>query len=85
VGKFDKNAACAYCEKEMVSINRNKKFCSDKCRIYFRRENVKLIDQKNRQAESDLAQMPVKKVAELPKNSNELSAFDKYRNKKLGI
>lgn len=42
MGKFDKNTACFYCKEEMVSRNRNKKFCSDKCRVYFRRENVKL-------------------------------------------
>ena len=42
MGKFDKNSACEYCKNEMTASYRSKRFCSDKCRIYFRRENVKL-------------------------------------------
>lgn len=49
MGKFDKNSTCEYCEKEMISKNRNKRFCSDKCRVYFKRENVQLIEKKTGQ------------------------------------
>jgi len=30
---------CAYCESPMTPKYRNKRFCSDKCRVYFGREN----------------------------------------------
>lgn len=36
--KFAKNTHCLYCEEIMEAKYRNKKFCSDKCRIYFNRE-----------------------------------------------
>lgn len=86
VGKFDKNTVCAYCENDMISINKNKRFCSDKCRIYSRRENVKLINKKNKKEEEDnLLQKKIKNVTELPKNTNELSFFEKRRKLKLGI
>jgi len=49
VGKFDKNSKCGYCGEEMIPVNRNKKFCSDKCRVYYRRENVKFIAAKTGQ------------------------------------
>ena len=41
MNKFDKHTHCEYCEEEMVSKNRNKRFCSDKCRTYYNRENKK--------------------------------------------
>lgn len=40
--KFDKQVKCGYCEKEMTSIYRSKKFCSSKCRVYFNREKKSL-------------------------------------------
>ena len=39
MGVFDKNVVCEYCKKEMVASYRSKRFCSDKCRVYFRRGN----------------------------------------------
>ncbi len=41
--KFEKRKNCLYCEKEMDAVYRNKKFCSDKCRVYFGRENKVVI------------------------------------------
>lgn len=35
--KFAKKRVCGYCEKEMGATYRSKKFCSDKCRVYFGR------------------------------------------------
>jgi hypothetical protein len=49
MGVFDKNIVCEYCKKEMIASYRSKRFCSDKCRIYFRRENVKLNVSKTKQ------------------------------------
>lgn len=57
MGKFDKNSTCEYCEKEMISKNRNKRFCSSKCRVYFKRENVKLTAQETKK---DLSQVSAK-------------------------
>lgn len=31
--------SCLYCEQEMESITAKKRFCSDKCRVYYNREN----------------------------------------------
>lgn len=39
MGKFEKNTICKYCGGELNAKNRNKKFCSDKCRVYYNREN----------------------------------------------
>ena len=39
IDKFAKREYCLYCEKPMEAKNRNKKFCSAKCRVYFGREN----------------------------------------------
>lgn len=44
--KFTKRTTCEYCEKAMEAEYRNKRFCSDKCRVYWNRENpkVKVVD-----------------------------------------
>lgn len=42
VDKFEKRSHCLYCEKEMDAAYRNKRFCSDKCRVYWNRENPKV-------------------------------------------
>lgn len=34
-----KVSTCLYCEQEMDSITAKKRFCSDKCRVYYNREN----------------------------------------------
>lgn len=31
--------SCLYCEQEMESITAKKRFCSDKCRVYYNRQN----------------------------------------------
>ena len=64
MGKFDKNSACEYCENEMTASYRSKRFCSDKCRIYFRRENVKLNVPKTLQSVTNSKKI----VTELPVN-----------------
>lgn len=46
MGKFDKKDICGYCSKKMDAKYRSKRFCSDKCRVYFNRENVKFDVQK---------------------------------------
>lgn len=48
MGKFDKKEKCEYCEDEMQSKNRNKRFCSDRCRVYFNRETKKDTLDKNK-------------------------------------
>ena len=76
MGKFDKNTDCFYCKEEMVSRNRNKKFCSDKCRVYFRRENVKLIDVETRQS---LSHISTKIATETPTKEKELSKAEMFK------
>lgn len=73
--KFDKKEACEYCGKKMEAKQRNKKFCSDKCRVYWNREN------KPRKNTTEVV-TPEKSA---PKEKNKLSQFEIYRNKKLGI
>jgi hypothetical protein len=34
-----KTLTCLYCEQEMESITLKKRFCSDKCRVYYNRQN----------------------------------------------
>lgn len=36
--KFEKNTNCEYCGKALDAKYRSKRFCDDKCRIYFKRE-----------------------------------------------
>ena len=36
--KFKKDTNCKYCGQEMEAKYRSKKFCSNKCRVYFNRE-----------------------------------------------
>ncbi len=38
MGKFDKKETCEYCGEKMDAKHRNKRFCSDKCRVYSHRE-----------------------------------------------
>jgi tRNA(Ile2) C34 agmatinyltransferase TiaS len=38
MNRFEKNNFCAYCNKEMESAYRSKKYCSAKCRVYYSRE-----------------------------------------------
>lgn len=35
-----KRETCLYCEEKMESITAKKKFCSDKCKVYWHRENA---------------------------------------------
>lgn len=37
--KLDKRTNCLYCDKALEAKYRSKKFCDDKCRIYWNREN----------------------------------------------
>lgn len=63
--KFDKNTHCGYCGNEMEAKYRNKRFCSDKCRIYFNRENKK-IEVKDLDETSKI----VKPITDKPKETN---------------
>jgi len=83
MGVFDKNIVCEYCKKEMVASYRSKRFCSDKCRVYFRRGNVKSNVSKTKQpivtnnfSGGDSTEAFTNK---------ELNSWEKLRNKKLGI
>jgi hypothetical protein len=40
--KFKKNEKCEYCKNDLDAINRNKRFCSAKCRVYWSREKDKI-------------------------------------------
>lgn len=90
--KFKKNTNCEYCEKEMEAKYRNKRFCSDKCRTYWNRE------QKVSNPTKDAKKPPVSRnePQERPKTKKEvdttkkentvgLSSFERFRQKKLGL
>lgn len=52
--KFEKNTNCEYCGKDLNATYRNKRFCDDKCRIYFKRElSVKIEHTPDLPAEVD--------------------------------
>ena len=80
MGKFDKNSTCGYCGEEMVSVNRNKKFCSDKCRVYYRRGNVKFTAGKTGQ---DSQQKSVESVTSSPKQLTKAEMFKMMREGKM--
>lgn len=75
--KFAKRTNCLYCGKEMESEYRSKKFCTDKCRVYFNRETPKIKIQ-------DLTTPTnvVKPITELPKTTNKvISTMPDPKNK----
>jgi hypothetical protein len=66
VGKFDKKEYCEYCEEKMNAVYRNKRFCSAKCRVYFNRENQRLILNETKKEEvvkkeKNILEVPIKK------------------------
>ncbi len=66
MGKFDKKEYCEYCEEKMEAIYRNKRFCSAKCRVYYNRENAKVVLNKNEKKEivkkeKAISEVPIKK------------------------
>jgi len=58
--KFEKRDNCEYCENPMEAKYRNKRFCSDKCRIYWNREKdaIKLMEESFKESKEEM-----KKVA----------------------
>lgn len=46
VDKFEKRTNCEYCDKPLDAKYRSKRFCDDKCRIYWNREqkSTKILD-----------------------------------------
>ncbi len=78
MSKFEKRVVCEYCEEKMESTNRNKRFCSDKCRVYWNRENLKnKIEPPPRETPK-----PENKIKE---EKETFSSFGDYRRKKLGL
>lgn len=82
--KFEKRDRCLYCETPMESKYRNKRFCSDRCRTYWNREN------KGKTTIVDLNEQSGKKEVVPPKTTN--TTIDTKRpfmseaiKKKLGL
>lgn len=69
MGKFDKKDICGYCGKKMDAKYRSKRFCSDKCRVYFSRENVQFIKQKAGQIKDE--QLSKSELLKLMKRNGE--------------
>lgn len=70
-----KSEFCGYCEEKMDSITAKKKYCSNKCRLYAKRERDALPENKI------LAKfLPVKMSNKLPNNSikEEPKTHNKY-------
>lgn len=80
MGKFDKNKNCLYCEVEMEAVYRSKMFCSDKCRVYYNRENPK---HKKQVTFKDF----VEKQPDTPKvteqKTEELTSFQRLQKERL--
>ena len=53
--KFEKNKNCEYCGKDLKAKYRSKRFCNDKCRIYYNRENVVAVVSENNKKENKVA------------------------------
>lgn len=75
MNKFEKRTVCEYCEGALEAKNRNKRFCSDKCRVYFGRENKK----------QPTKPQPLKSQSPTTENKGELTSFERLRNQRLGI
>lgn len=76
--KLDKRTNCEYCDKVLDAKYRSKRFCDDKCRIYWNRENLKVV-------KPVIPPEPQNEVKEEPPKKEEFSSFNDYRKKKLGI
>jgi len=62
MGVFDKNIACEYCKKEMAASYRSKRFCSDKCRVYFgRKTKPNAKPENNTKIKKNVTDTPVQK------------------------
>jgi len=48
-----KRETCLYCGEKMESETAKKRFCSDKCRVYWKRENSNLKFKKSTQESFD--------------------------------
>ncbi len=64
-----KTENCLYCGEKMESITAKKKYCSNKCRLYYNRER-NALDMPKLEDNIKLEQVVVKNVEalELPKN-----------------
>lgn len=90
--KGDPNCNCSYCGLAFFKKHSRGKFCSDKCRVYWNRENkkVKITDLTKPTHQKLLEPQGAPKtnfVANTTKNekSGELSSFERMRRKKLGL
>lgn len=72
--KFKKRTTCEYCGKPMEAKNRNKRFCTDKCRTYFRRDSKLIFTKPQVKAVADTF---VKKTAEMVKPVQLLTEIEK--------
>ena len=68
--KFDKKVNCDYCNKPLEAKYRSKRFCDDKCRVYWNRENPKHISNLNKKTEVLEPQKPISIVKSNSKISN---------------
>lgn len=73
--KFEKRTTCEYCEQPMEATNRNKRFCSDKCRVYWGRENQKEVVEPEKEDTPEPPKPP----------KEEFSSFKDYQKKKMGL
>lgn len=64
-----KRDSCLYCGEEMESKTAKKKFCSDKCKVYWHRENKSPLDKPIKHIPPSKREI-VEQVAGLTKNKH---------------
>jgi hypothetical protein len=67
---IQKKENCQYCGVKMESITAKKKFCSDKCRVYFSRQPKVKDFYSKAELSSKMADMP-KLIQDVANNKNE--------------
>ena len=91
--KFKKNTTCLYCGENMEAKYRNKRFCSNKCRVYFKRESgEKIIVEKsapkpapNPSKEQPNEIQPEKTLQSVLQSTKRQPFMSEAMKKKLGI
>ena len=62
---FKKRDKCLYCESDLDSKYRSKRFCQPKCRVYWNRENKKAQFKPDVLPQKELSQKPEKELTKL--------------------
>lgn len=80
-----KRDTCLYCEEQMESETAKKKFCSDKCKVYWHRENPKVTLKNYNKQSTGTTKDYTKKAAENESIDTRKPFMSDIIKKKLGL